>query len=612
PETAQALALAPAGFPVVVAKTWSLSFEKLRKSSPAAIRMLQLCAFFSPDPISTKMIYSDEMARLLSSYDSTLREKQMVGKVVQELNRFALAKVNYADNTMQVHRLVQAVVSAQMTAGDREQACHDVHRILTWAKPPQEGTDMPTDNPANWPMFDQILPHIAPSRAAECEEEEPRQLLTDLVRYLWKRGEFIRALEMGRSLAARWEVTLGPDDAQLLYLRSQTNNALRSLGQFEDAYTNDQEVYDQQCALAEIGPEHSHTLMTAAGLGADLIGLGRFQEALELNLQTYNKQKANFGDDYPLTLSAANNLAFSYRLIGRCYDALDIDRETLVRRRSVLGSSHPQTLSSAENLGRDLRDAGHYEESVEELRRTHRTYSEVLAPDANETLRTAKSLAVSVRKLGQYQEAKALMLDTFRGYKTHFPSSPDKPSTELALANCYASLGDDQSAMRMAKAIHEGQSRDLGAEHPFTLSTAANLVAFQRSIGDFNGALRLGEETLDALGRRLGETHPYTLACSINVANCRADLGHLSEAMFLERSTLESFQAVLSAEHPDTLSCQANLSITLRQLGQVAESDELRNRTTSLLEQVLGKDHPLVADAAARRRIDGETEFQPL
>ncbi|GAA3201126.1 FxSxx-COOH system tetratricopeptide repeat protein [Actinocorallia longicatena] len=612
-QTGQALELAPEGFPVVVAKTWSLSFKRLSESSPAAIRMLQLCAFFAPEPISTKMIYSDEMARLLSHYDSTLREKQMVAKVVQELNRFALAKVSYGDNTMQVHRLVQAVVSAQMSAEERATACHDVHRILWGAKPAQEGTDMPTDDPANWPVFEQILPHLNPSRAAECPEDETRQLLTDLVRYLWKRGEFIRALELGEALSARWLETFSADDQQLLYMRFQMNNALRSLGKFEAAYAGDHEVYTKQRELPDIGPDHSHTLMTAGGLGADLNGLGRFREAMELYKETYDRQKANFGEDHPLTLSAANNVAVTFRLLGRYTDALAMDGDTLTRRRAVLGEKHPLTLFSAENLGRDLRDCGRYRESVEELRRAHALFAEVLkTTNATETLRTAKSLAVSLRRLGHYQDSKALMEETLRGYLQHFPSTPERPSTELALASCHAALGDDQTAKTMAQAIHDSQLDDLGADHPFTLVTGANLVAFLRGIGDLEAAADLGSRTLTALRSKLGPDHPYTLACAVNVANTLADQGQPQAAADLERETLRLFRDVLPPDHPDTLACQANLSISLRQSGKATESNDLRNRTVDSLRLILGEDHPLVADARAHRRIDGEIEFQPL
>ena len=154
------------------------------------------------------MIYSDDMARLLTPFDDTLREKLVLGKVVREISRFALARVDQGNNSLQVHRLVQAVIRSRMTPAEQDMACRDVHSILKGALP-KGGTD----DPANWPMFDQILPHIIPSHAVSSGDEETRQLLINMVRYLWKRNDFDRALALGTQLAdcgrPSWEAITG-------------------------------------------------------------------------------------------------------------------------------------------------------------------------------------------------------------------------------------------------------------------------------------------------------------------------------------------------------------------------------------------------------------------
>ena len=70
---------------------------------------------------------------------------------------------------------------------------HEVHRILVGARPRQGGTD----DPENWPRYDLIWPHLSGSEAINCDYEDTRRLLIDRVRYLWKRGEFDEALEIG-------------------------------------------------------------------------------------------------------------------------------------------------------------------------------------------------------------------------------------------------------------------------------------------------------------------------------------------------------------------------------------------------------------------------------
>ncbi len=54
----------PDDYPTTVAATFRLSFDRLRQRSPGAARVLELCAYFSPDPISLSLLYSDADARV--------------------------------------------------------------------------------------------------------------------------------------------------------------------------------------------------------------------------------------------------------------------------------------------------------------------------------------------------------------------------------------------------------------------------------------------------------------------------------------------------------------------------------------------------------------------
>ena len=137
----------PAGYPEPVAATWNISIERLKERSPAAVRLLQLCAFFSPEPISANLLYSKEMIEALKPYDVSLQETLVLGRVIREIGRFALAKVDQVGNSIQVHRLVQAIIRAQLSEEEQQDARHAVHRILAGARP--DG-DEPIDNPGTW------------------------------------------------------------------------------------------------------------------------------------------------------------------------------------------------------------------------------------------------------------------------------------------------------------------------------------------------------------------------------------------------------------------------------------------------------------------------------
>ena len=84
-----------------------------------------------------------------------------------------------------MHRLVQEAVRNQLDDAQKLNTYHEVHRILAGARP-RVGD---TDDPANWPRYAIIWPHLTPSFAVDCEDEPVRQLLIDRVRFLWKTRE---------------------------------------------------------------------------------------------------------------------------------------------------------------------------------------------------------------------------------------------------------------------------------------------------------------------------------------------------------------------------------------------------------------------------------------
>ena len=597
----------PPDYPMPVVATWNLSFERLKQRSPAAVRLLQLCAFFSPGPISMDLLYSDEMNESLLPFDETLSEKLMLGRVIRDISRFALVKVDQGSNSLQIHRLVQAVIRSQMSDEEQVEARHEVHKILTGARPRQGETD----DPANWSTYDIIWPHLGPSIAEECDDPRTRQLLIDWVRYQWKHGEFEAGLALARRLEVLWAHRLGPDHQQTLHLQFHIANVLRSQGQFGDARDLDTYVLERQREV--LGPDHPHSLMTANGLGADLRALGDFQESLAADQATYESFKEQFGEDYPRTLIAAHNLGCSLRLVGDCFTARRLDEETLDRQRQVLGREHPSTLQSVASLALDLRAAGAFRESVDLLRDTWDKYREVLGDDMTDTLRTAASLAVSLRKAGEQAEAMTLAQDTYERYKRRYGSgAPDALSCAVNLACDYAATGDMPRALDLVSGVKAAYQAGLGEDHPNTLVAVNNLACYLRSIGRLPEALTLAADTLERMRRKLGENHPLTLSGTVNLANCRGDSGDLEVAETLQRGTVTRLREVLSRDHPDTLVCQANLAVTLRQAGRDSEAEELRATIMTDLSRVLGASHPDSAQLHEWQRINRDLEPQQI
>jgi hypothetical protein len=69
----------------------------------------------------------------------------------------------------------------------------------------------------------------------------------------------------------------------------------------------------------------------------------------ELDEDTLARRRV-FGEDHPDTLGSAGNLAVDLVNLGEYRAARELDEDTLARRTRVLGEDHPDTLILANNL----------------------------------------------------------------------------------------------------------------------------------------------------------------------------------------------------------------------------------------------------------------------
>ncbi|MHA5051347.1 FxSxx-COOH system tetratricopeptide repeat protein [Streptomyces sp. SD15] len=594
----------PVGYPAPVAATWNVSIDRLRERSPAAVRLLQLCAFLGPEPISTQLLYSKEMIDALKPYDPALQERLVLGRVIQEIGRFALAKVDQASSSIQVHRLVQAVIRSQLSEEEQQQSRHVVHRVLAGFRP---DADEPIDDPGTWSRFDVIWPHLAASDARDCAEPETRRLLIDRVRYLWKRGDFSGAQQLAQDLLEQWGPLLGEDNVQYLYLHFNLANVLRSLGRHVEARAIDTAVLERQHEV--LGPSHPHTYLTTSSLAGDLTALGEYRSAVELAREAHEGFRDIFHESHPRTLSAANNLALALSMVGRYHEARELDQDTLDRRTEILGPDHPYTLGSAARLGIDLRDVGRYADSVTLLSRTYDAHKQVLGRTFPGTLSCAKSLAVALRREGQFEDARRLTTATRARYRAQYKAStPDSLACDLNMAADLFAADEREAARDVAQEALVEYMLVPGESHPYTQAALNNLGIYHWGCGDLDAAESVFLQVLRRMAEILGEQHPYTLFTRVNYANVLADQGRLAESLKLEEKTAATLRAVLGAHHPDTLALAGNCALTLRALGRDDEAGRMRDEALTELRTLLGDKNGLTRLAMDERRVYRDLE----
>lgn len=574
-----------------VEKVWDISLTQLERQSPAAYRMFQLCSQMAAE-ISLEVLSSNAMAERLVHLDPRLSDRLARGTLIQDINRLALIKVDAQAGQIHVHRLVSAVVAQRMSEEERERARHDVHLVLAACRPFGE-----VENAANWSRFRMLWPHLEVAKASTCDDTDVRQLIIDRVRYLWVVGDLQHGEQLANEISDRWGQLVESGSAedlvlrrQLLQLRFNLANILRSQARFDEARELDESVLAEQSRL--LGERDGHALMTAGSLAGDLRGQGRYIEALKRDLDTYATWFEVFGEDHPRTLAAANNLGTSYRQVGDFRAAREVDERVYERRRVVLGVGAVLTLHSASCLGRDHRDAGDYSRSVALLRRTYAAICEERGRETIEAVVAHMNLAVSLRAAGEPDEAIRILEPAYEWLEERLgPTNPDVLACRLSRASTLLALDRLDAARADMRQVEQSFREKLGLDHPHTLVCGNNLSAIARAMADYREGRRLATAAASRLATTLGDDHPFVLAAQTNVAICEAELGDYASAAKLSSQVLARLTMKLGADHPDTLRCHGNLAIIANRQGQPSPDE---TRVIDRLAQLIGENHPSV------------------
>ena len=155
-------------------------------------------------------------------------------------------------------------------------------------------------NPATWPRWAALTPHVLAADPAATDNPALRELAGHMCWYLLERGDIRTAHDLASDLHQRWRDRLGED--------------------------------------------HEHTLTAAHYLAWTLLEMGRHAESRDLNQDTLARRRRVLGPDHLDTLYSAHNLAINLRKLGHMQAARDLNQDTLARHRRIRGHDHPDII----------------------------------------------------------------------------------------------------------------------------------------------------------------------------------------------------------------------------------------------------------------------------
>ncbi|MFJ9628326.1 FxSxx-COOH system tetratricopeptide repeat protein [Streptomyces sp. NPDC101175] len=603
---------APNLYPETVATAWNVSLDRIEHTNPEALHLLQVCAYFAPEPIPRSLFSGAHHGTISPELDAALADPMRLGRAIREIKRFSLARIDPRNNSLQMHRLVQNVLAQRMTPLEQERMRLGAQSLLASVDPRD-----PWSN-AQWDRYSELYPHVVASDAIHSTDPWVRDLVSNTAKYLQRFGDHDSALKFTHEAHEAAAGLFGSDDEKTLLLAFWLGWILFSMGRYPEAAEINEATLNAHEALTPSGPtrpvDARESQLDAIGaVAADLRVKGDFRRALEQSRRVFVTATEAYGEDEPFTLNAAHNLGVALRLVGSFQEAYELDRNTWELKQTLLGVEHELTLLTRVGLTIDERELGLYQHARNRQEEVVSQYLRHMREDNPAVLHANRVLAVARRKAGDHEAALELSERVLAVMEGRFGKEhPDTIAAALGLSVDLRYTGHLERARALAETSLDHYRRIFGDRHPHTVSAQANLAIIDRTDGRFESAYELDRAAHATLVAGLGERHPLTMVVATNLASDLAELGRHQEALDLGTETLEHSSEVLGEGHPSTLSLAANRALDLRALERQDECDEVHGVVLAEMRERLGLEHPATTTLANWERANCFIDPLPL
>ncbi|GAA4236121.1 hypothetical protein GCM10022254_44990 [Actinomadura meridiana] len=583
--------------PAPLAAGVSLNLDLLGEEDPVAGLLLELWAVFDSEPVSCALLAAGRAGDLPPELADLLADEDRLRAAMRDISRFSLARFDEESGSLQVHRLVRAILGDRLGEDGLRRVRARVHAILVAATPEEQPEEEFT-----WEHRSRITPHVVPSGVFEADEHAIRLVGIDQAKFLYQSGEYEGSRRLAETALAHWRERYGGDDDAVLDISRVLANALRGLGDSRAAADLSEDNLAR--TRRKFGDDHAQTLFAATGFGADLRFRGEFRLAHDVDLDAWRRMRKLYGDDGSNTWLAATNLALDLRILGEFQKAHDIDLD--VWRRG--GQSYRQRFRAIHHYARDLHALGLYERANAMQTESLANLRPVLAPGHAMVLQAKMNHAGTLRKLGRFAEAHHLATETFAAHVRRFGGShPNTLASMVCLALTTSAVGRPADALPLLDDALEGYRREMGEGHPFVHVCAVDRAVVLRRVAEVYAAQEADRAArADLVEGTLGPNHYYALCATVGLANDYYLLGELEAAARLMSEAREKAVASLGERHHYSLVVALNLARARAAMGD-GEYDV--GPILASLEGILGGGHPDLA--AARRGELLECDIEP-
>ncbi len=246
-----------------------------------------------------------------------------------------------------------------------------------------------------------------------------------------------------------------------------------------------------------LGEQHQSTLTLMTDVANAYAFTGRGADALAVYEKELRITSAAFGPTDERTQSALLVVAIAYSNMGREAEALPIFERGWRASVAKKGEKSRDSVFSLVRLAASYARLNRNAEALKLMQRAMQLRKEVFPAKDRETIYFIEILAGIYLNLGRAAEALPLFAEAA---KLNAEDAGQQSSiTSRSMAYCHEQLGNLEEARKVYRRLLQSRTEVLGAGHPDTIMSLADLARVERSLGHEAQARALYERAIPAI-----------------------------------------------------------------------------------------------------------------
>lgn len=462
------------GYPDSVGTTWSLSFQQIEATNPAAAELLYACALLAPDAIPEEL-FSDNAACWPPALQQAVVNRLSFHHILESLLCFSLIKRRLQDRTLSLHRLVQVVQQDAMKPEELLQWAERVVRAVHALFPANPKADA-----ASWPRclryLDQVQVCDMLIQQFDLRLPEAAELLDRAGTYLSEHASYALAEPLHQRAIQIWERTLGPEH---LSVAVPLNN-LASLYLYQGKYAQAEQLFRRALTIREqwLGENHLLVAQPLTNLAVLYSKQEKYAEAEVFFQRTLHLLEQLLGSEHFDLTYPLNGLAELYRRQKNYLKAEPLFLRALHLREQHLGAEHPLVAHPLNNLAEVYKEQGRHIEAEPLFERALAIWEKQMGAEHPLVAYPLTNLAEIYTKQGRQVEAESLFERALSIRERALgPHHLDTAETLQGLASLRVQQGNTSEAGMLYQRVLTIREQILGPEHPITAATRTAYLA---------------------------------------------------------------------------------------------------------------------------------------